>query len=185
MYSAIIDTKHLTLKGLSPANIRNIFANFQKSEVKNILGHQSEDEFLREEIKNRLGYSSYNRTFLLFLLVDKDSEIIIGRCGLHNWNTEHNRAEIGYVMNYEDYKRKGLMSEAVIAILKYGFEKLKLNRIEAIVGTNNIPSLRIMEKYGFNKEGILRKNSLNLGYYEDSIMFSLLSSEFKTNHTKV
>jgi hypothetical protein len=43
---------------------------------------------------------------------------------------------------YENYKRKGLMTEAVSSIIDYGFNKLNLHRIEALVGSNNIPSLK-------------------------------------------
>ena len=113
----------------------------------------------------------------MFLLADKKSEQIIGRCGLHNWNEEHRRAEIGYVMNDEEFKRKGLMSEAVAAILEFGFTQLNLNRIDAMVGAGNTASLRIIEKSGFVKEGVLRQHVLLAGKFEDSILYSKLLSE--------
>jgi [ribosomal protein S5]-alanine N-acetyltransferase len=109
--------------------------------------------------------------------VDKESGLIIGRCGLHNWNKEHKRAEIGYVMEMEDFKRKGLMTEAVKAIIDYGFGELNLNRIEAIVGAGNIPSLKIMEKFNFIKEGTMRQHCFADDKYEDSILFSRLLGE--------
>ena len=140
-----IKTKNLILKGLSPDDMKSIFETHSKEEIKKILGHRSEEDFLKEENKHKNGFSSYNRSFKLFLLVDKSSDSIIGKCGIHNWNMEHKRAEIGYVMEDENYKRKGLMSEALGAIIEYGFTKLNLHRIEALVGTGNTASLRIME----------------------------------------
>lgn len=142
------------------------------------LGLQTEEEFQKEQLKFKNGYASYNRIFLLFLLIEKSSGLIIGRCGLHNWNVDHNRAEIGYHMTIESKKQKGLMSEAVKAILDYGFFQLKLHRIEALVGTNNTASLKIMEKYGFVKEGTLRQHYLVDGIYEDSAAFSILRNEY-------
>ena len=174
----IIETNRLILKGLSPHDIKYIFENFSKPEIQRILGHRSEEDYLKEESKHKNGYSSYNRSFILFLLTDKASEHIIGRCGLHNWNMEHKRAEIGYVMEEELYKRKGLMSEAVGAIIDYGFNNMNLNRIEALVGTGNVPSLRLMKKYHFIKEGVLREHYYTSDKYEDSIMFSKLYSEY-------
>ncbi len=173
-----IKTKNLILKGLSPDDMKSIFETNSKEEIKKILGHRSEEDFLKEENKHKNGFSSYNRSFKLFLLVDKSSDSIIGKCGIHNWNMEHKRAEIGYVMEDENYKRKGLMSEALGAIIEYGFTKLNLHRIEALVGTGNTASLRIMEKYNFVKEGVLREHYFATGKYEDSVMFSKLVDEY-------
>jgi ribosomal-protein-alanine N-acetyltransferase len=103
---------------------------------------------------------------------------IIGRCGLHNWNREHNRAEIGYNISDEKFKRKGLMSEAVSSIIDYGFNELNLHRIEALVGSNNIPSLKIIESHHFIKEGLLRQHYFVEDKFEDSIVFSILQNEY-------
>lgn len=174
----LIETKRLQLKGLSHEDMEYIFENFSKPEIKRLLGHRSESEYLKEESKHKNGYSSYNRRFMLFLLNDKASDRIIGRCGIHNWNSEHRRAEIGYAMDDEDYKRRGLMSEAVDAIIEYGFTKMNLNRIDALIGVRNVPSIRIVEKYNFVKEGILREHTFATDAYEDSVLFSKLYSEY-------
>ena len=172
-----IETTRLQLKGLSPNDMKYIFNNLAKPEIKKILGHRSEEDYLKEETKHKNGYSSYNRSFILFLLTDKESGQIIGRCGLHNWNIEHKRAEIGYVMGDEHFKRKGLMTEAVNAILEYGFNVMKLNRIEALVGIENVASLKLMKKNNFVKEGILRQHFQVSDRFEDSVIFSKLYNE--------
>lgn len=177
MNPVIIETERLILKGFSPDDMKHIFEGCSKPEIKKILGHRTEEDYQKEESKYRNGYASYNRSFLLFLLADKASGTIIGRCGIHNWNAEHRRAEAGYVMEDEQYKRKGLMSEAFGAVIDYGFDKLSLHRMEALVGTGNIPSLRLMEKYGFVREGLLREHYYISGRYEDSALFSKLSPE--------
>lgn len=179
-----IETARLLLKGLTPEDMKYIFTNLTKPGIKEILGHRSEEDYLREENKHKNGYSSYNRSFKLFLLMDKDSGLIIGRCGIHNWNMEHNRAEIGYVMEDDSFKWKGLMSEAVSTIIDYGFSELKLNRIEALVGFGNVPSIRIMEKNNFKREGILRQHSRVADKYEDSILFSRLYNEYSDEKRK-
>jgi ribosomal-protein-alanine N-acetyltransferase len=173
-----IETSRLILKGLSPEDMKTVFENYPKEEIKQILGHRSEEDYLKEENKYRNGYASYNRGFMLFLLTDKASGMIIGRCGLHNWNTDHKRAEIGYSMEDESYKRLGLMSEAVEAVIDYGFRKLDLNRIEALVASYNVPSLKLLEKNGFVREGVLRNHYLVDEVFEDSILFSKLYVEY-------
>ena len=173
-----IETSRLHLKGVSPDQMKYIFNNLSKSEIKNILGHRTEEDFLKEEYKHINGYSCYNRSFMLFLLTYKESDRIIGRCGLHNWNIEHNRAEIGYIMEEDSYKRKGLMTEAVKAVIDYGFRKRKLNRIEALVGVGNIPSLRLMEKFHFIQEGVLKQHYHITDNYVDSVLFSKLYKDY-------
>lgn len=173
-----IETSRLILKGFSPEAMNHVFTQYPKPEIMKTLGHLSEEDYLKEEHKHRNGYSSYNRSFILFLLIDKTSGQTIGRCGIHNWNVDHRRAEIGYHMQDENFKRKGLMTEAVGAIIKYGFDRMNLQRLEALVSTENIPSLRLMEKYNFVKEGLLRQHYYINNKYEDSLFFSKLYSEY-------
>lgn len=173
-----IETERLVLSGLSPEAMKQVFDHHSKPEIMRLLGHRSEEEYAREEKKQRAGYASYNRSFLLFLMRDTASGTIIGRCGLHNWNEGARRAEVGYAMEEEAFKRKGLMTEALGAVIDYGFNTLHLNRIEGIVGVGNVPSLRLMEKFGFIREGLLRQHVCKDGVYEDSIFFSKLHEEY-------
>lgn len=174
----ILETNRLTLKGFSPENMTSIFQNYSRDEIMELLGHHSEEEYQQEKSKQENGYAAYNRRFILFLLIEKASNIIIGRCGLHNWNKEHNRAEIGYNITEENFKRKGLMTEAVSAVIDFGFNDLKLHRIEAVAGSGNIPSLKILEKQRFVQEGLLRQHFCVSGKYEDSLILSKLYTEY-------
>lgn len=76
------------------------------------------------------------------------------------------------------------MTEAVNAIIDYGFNKMNLNRIEALVGIGNVPSLRIMEKYNFKREGVLRQHCHVSNKFEDSVLFSKLYCEYMDEKTK-
>jgi len=185
MYAAILETPRLILKGLSPATFTYIFEHFDKEKIKEILGHQTDKDFLTEEKKQQNGYASYNRTFILFLLIERETQQVIGRCGIHNWNVEQRRAEIGYQMTDEAYKNKGYMTEAVEAIIAYGFDKLNLNRLEALVGSANVPSLRLMEKFSFVQEGVLRQHTPLDDKFDDSIIFSRLQLEYDNDKTTI
>lgn len=174
----LIETNRMLLKGLTPADMTEIFESNQKTSIKEILGHRSEEDYEKEYNKYKNGYASYNRSFILFLLEDKASGKIIGRCGLHNWNKDHWRAEIGYSMEDESFKQRGLMSEAVEAVIDYGFREMDLNRIEALVADYNTASLRLLEKNGFTREGVMRNHYYVNGIFEDSVVFSLLREEY-------
>lgn len=174
-----LETLRLILIGITHQEMNQLFDRLPKSEIKNILGHRSEDEYLQDEQKHKNGWSSYNRKFILFLMKHKESGKIIGRCGLHNWNDEHKRAEIGYVMEDEGFRRLGLMSEAVKPIIHYGFHHLGLNRMEALVGIDNAPSIRILAKNKFRNEGILKQHYCVSGNYTDSIICAILRNEYE------
>lgn len=178
MKPEIVQTQRLVLRGYSPAHIRYIFEQYPKEEIMRLLGHRSEEDYRREEYKQLNGYATYNRSFLLFLLEDKASGLIIGRCGLHNWNVEHRRSEIGYVMEDDNFKQKGLMTEALGVVITYGFNTLYLNRLEALVATDNVASLRLMQHYGFRQEGILKQHLFRAGQSGDSVLFALLQEEY-------
>lgn len=177
----IIETQRLKLTGYSSQDMTFIFENFSKEEIKKILGHRTDEDYQIEEYKYKNGYASYNRAFILFLLTEKTTNSIIGRCGLHNWNKEHHRAEIGYNISDENFKRKGLMTEAVSSIIDYGFNELNLHRIEALVGSNNVPSLKIIESHHFTREGFLRQHYFVADKFEDSVVYSILYNEYIDN----
>ena len=83
------------------------------------------------------------------------------------------RAGIGYDLA-QAYWNRGYMTEAVCAIVRYGFENLNVNRIEALVIPGNDASVRVLEKLGFQREGILREYGFWKNRFWDLQMFALL-----------
>ena len=81
---------------------------------------------------------------------------------------------VGYSLDGE-YNGKGYMSEAVGLIVTYAFEVLKLHRIEAGVQPVNIGSQRVLEKCGFVREGLARKNVNIQGKWEDHYSYGILN----------
>ena len=73
---------------------------------------------------------------------------------------------------------EGIATEAVILVARYGFEKLGFQRIEIIVSKDNAPSLRVAEKLGAVREGLLRNRLLLHGTPCDAYMHSLIQKEF-------
>jgi [ribosomal protein S5]-alanine N-acetyltransferase len=83
---------------------------------------------------------------------------------------------IGYSLDSK-HNGKGYMTEAVELVVEYGFNQLHLHRIVAGVMPTNIGSLRVLEKAGFEKEGIARKNVKINGKWEDHVDLSILNPE--------
>jgi len=107
---------------------------------------------------------------------------LIGTCGFYDWNKTAYRAEIGYDLD-PAFWRHGLMTEALLVLLRFGFEKMKLNRIQAIIDSENSRSIRLVQRLGFKMEGVLRQNSYFNGQYRDELCFSLLKHEWKKSST--
>jgi [ribosomal protein S5]-alanine N-acetyltransferase len=174
----ILTTERLLLRKLSPETFDYIYANYSNEQLIDFLGLENEDQLATEKNKFEKGLTTYNKSFLYFQLLDQTTKKIIGWCGFHTWYLNHFRAEIGYGLFDENLKNKGIMTEAMKAVLDYGFHQMQLNRIEAFIGTNTIPSLQLVEKYGFTKEGILRSHYLKNNVMEDSVVYSLLKTEY-------
>jgi [ribosomal protein S5]-alanine N-acetyltransferase len=179
MHFETLNTEKLKLRILTPELFNRLFENYSDDVIKCELGLTSDAEFNKEKKKYREGCSTYDRSFLSFLLVLKENNEVIGKCGYHNWYTEHNRAELGYILNKDEHKRKGYMSEALGKILEYGFNFMGLNRVEAGIAPDNIASLSLIKKYGFTQEGYLRQHYFKDGKTHDTLLFSLLKEEFQ------
>ena len=105
-----------------------------------------------------------------------DEGTVIGTCTLTSFHAESARAEIGFALGREHWGR-GYMSDAVAALLDYAFGPLGLRRLEADVDPRNGPSLRLLERVGFRREGLLRERWVTDGEVQDSIFFGLLRRE--------
>jgi len=84
------------------------------------------------------------------------------------------RAEIGFMLN-RDYWRQGLMYQALEAVITFAFDTLKLHRIEADTDPGNTGSLALLEKLGFEREGLFRERWFVNGKWDDSVMLALLN----------
>jgi ribosomal-protein-alanine N-acetyltransferase len=91
---------------------------------------------------------------------------------------------IGYYLD-KDHNGKGYMTEAVRLVVSYAFNELKLHRIEAGVMPHNIGSIRVLEKAGFHKEGIAKKNVKINGKWEDHLVLAIVNEEGSEETEKV
>lgn len=178
MQFEIIETPRLKLRKLNQEVFDFVFNNYTTEELRRFLALKLSEECELEKEKYRQGFSTFNKTFLYFQLIEKQSDKIIGWCGYHTWYTSHDRAEIGYILFEDKVKGKGYMTEVMTPILAYGFGEMNLHRVEAFVGKENLPSLKLMSNFGFKQEGHLKEHYLKNGVYEDSLLFALLRSEY-------
>lgn len=174
----IIDIGDFVLREKCAADAEDFFRYYSDPEVnKFILCEIPKDV---EEARRELDYWRqvfYQNDGLYFAIADKKDNHLIGTIGLTSHNAYQSRVEISYDLARE-YWRRGIASAAIKAALKYGFQTLKVNRIEAVASTENLPSRNLLLKMGFTLEGVLRQHRYHRGRYVDVHSFSILRSEY-------
>ncbi|GAB7126637.1 GNAT family protein [Silvimonas sp. JCM 19000] len=104
--------------------------------------------------------------------------LLLGTCGLGRWNRSWHSAVTGYELA-RDAWGNGYMAEALRAALGWGWARMELNRVEAQIHPANAASIRLVEKLGFVREGLLRQAGYWNGQYQDLVQFGLLRAERK------
>tara|TARA_B100000315_G_C14368230_1_gene491726 strand:- start:204 stop:803 length:600 start_codon:yes stop_codon:yes gene_type:complete len=111
---------------------------------------------------------------MLWLIILAESNKAIGTIRLAYWDLTKSITKIGYGIS-PDYTRKGYYFEALSCVVKYAFEKLQFYRIESWTNSENIGSIKGLEKLGFCYEGCLRKKNLKYdGTRHDVKIFSMI-----------
>jgi len=119
-----------------------------------------------------------NNTGINWGITIKGNPKIIGIIGHYRLQPENHRSEIGY-MSFPETNGKGCMSEAIKAVVAYGFDQMNLHSIEAIIDPRNIASEKVLLKNDFVKEAHILENVLWEGEYLDTVIYSLLKNNFK------
>jgi len=149
-----LTTARLCLRKLAPEDLESIFAYTSDPEVARFTTWQphASIEVSRDFLTYVLG--QYDRGEVApWGIEHRHDAKVIGTCGFVGWSLRHARAEIGYAMS-RAYWNRGLMTEALRAVLDLGFREMHLNRIQGCCVVENIGSARVMEKAGMQLEGI-------------------------------
>lgn len=174
-----LTTERLVLRQLTSDDAEAVLVFWSDAEVQKYnaptIQTVSEAEALLEEWR---GFYVL-QTELMWGITLRDNDYIIGRVDFHNWDRYHHKAEIGYSLA-RAYWGQGIASEALNAVFAFGFESMELHRIEANTIADNFPSVRMLERLSFQREGTRRESSWeDDGTYHDSALYGLLRSEYK------
>lgn len=170
----VLETERLELRELIKEDAKGIFACFSNDKVTRFYGQETLKNM--EEAEKFVDFFSKNyneKRGIRWGIERKGASGIIGTIGFNAWSPKHKRAEIGYEIHPEQW-RKGYTSEAVSKVLSYGFAHMGLTRIGAVVFIENIASNKLLEKAGFQKEGVLRDYMYQGGKAYDTNVYSLL-----------
>ena len=173
-----IETRRLRLRRLRESDAEELFAIFSDPKVTRYWGAATWTtlEPAREMIATDL--SSATRTHLRLGVERKADDRLLGTCTLFNFHEACRRAEVGYGLGSHAWGR-GYMLESLIALLQYGFDVLDLHRVEADIDPRNQPSGRILERLGFQQEGLLRERWIVGDEISDTAFYGLLRREWR------
>ncbi|WP_346320507.1 GNAT family N-acetyltransferase [Chitinophaga sp. YIM B06452] len=107
-------------------------------------------------------------------ITEKGVDRLIGTIGFFRMKPEHYRGEIGYML-HDGWHGKGIMAEALEAMLHYGFHTMKLHSIEAVLAPENTASEKLLQKMNFVKEAHFHEAEFYDGKWLDSFVYSLLT----------
>jgi [ribosomal protein S5]-alanine N-acetyltransferase len=108
----------------------------------------------------------------------KGNPKLIGIIGHYRIQPENHRCEIGYMI-LPQYNGQGIVTEAIKAVLEYGFEDMNMHSIEAVIDPDNSASERVLQKNGFIKEAHILENEYYDGKFWDTVIYSILKRNFK------
>jgi len=169
-----LETDRLILREMTKEDAEGIFACFSNEDVTRYYGQETLEKIEQaEKIVDSFSKSYSEKRGIRWGIERKGTKGIIGTIGFNAWLPKHKRAEIGYEL-HPNYWRNGYTLEAVLKVISYGFEKLDLTRIGAVVFIENKASNNLLEKVGFQKEGVLRDYMYQNGKAYDTYVYSLL-----------
>jgi ribosomal-protein-alanine N-acetyltransferase len=174
-----LDTQRLVLRELTVADAEHVFGFFSDPEVMQF--YDCEAFKTVEEAKaliRRFCQWFVNQNGIRWgIALKSEPQVIIGTCGLFGWNQHARQATLGYELARRHWRR-GLMTEAVRALMDHAFRELDMHRIRATVVTANVASARLLEGLSFQKEGLLRDAQFVNGKFDNLFSYALLRSEW-------
>ncbi len=150
-----ITTDQLQLRQMTIDDTKDLFAIRANTEVNKYLeriSYESIEETHKFIQKINTGITENN--WLFWAITLKEKKQLIGTICLWNISLINNTAEIGYELHPEHH-RNGIMQESVSAIIKFGFQSMNFQSIEAFTHRDNFASKKLLEKFNFKRDPVL------------------------------
>ncbi len=179
----ILQTQSLILREIVPADAEAIFRVRGDYEVVQYNGGVPYNRVEQaHELIESIAKTYREKREIRWGITLKDSDTVIGMCGYNYWSRQDQRASIGYDLA-RAFWGQGIMPEALRAVIRFGIERMWLNRIEADASAENAASIRVLHKLGFQEEGVQREQYYENGAFHDLVLFSLLRRDYQHTDT--
>ena len=173
-----LTTSRLLLRHFLPGDAESLFAILSDEESMKFYGHEPHESLDdTKEVIRQIEERYARKQALRWGITFKGEDRLIGSCSIFHFDAGFDCAETGYELN-RAFWGKGIMTEAMSAILTFGFSELGLHRIEAIIDIENERSKGLLLKLGFTYEGNLRQRFPFRNQFLDEHYFGLLKDEW-------
>jgi ribosomal-protein-alanine N-acetyltransferase len=176
-------TPRLRLRELNPSDANDIFQFRSDPEVLRYMNEPqqrnvSEALTLIEDIRQWFA----EKKAITWGITLRGEDRVCGMIGFYFWGKEYYKTELGYDLARQ-YWGQGIAIEAMRAVVKFGFEEMKLHRVNVDTRMDNLPSVRLVQRAGFTHEGVRRECIRNPdGTYQSWGMFGLLEQEYSSRN---
>lgn len=178
----VVETERLILRKMRMSDAIDVYRYAKDPEVARHVLWDAHTSILESRAYIRfLLYQYRNGMPGSWAIALKESNRVIGTIGYMSYNADNATVEVGYSLAREHWG-KGLMTEALTAVIAETFRTLKLNRVEAMHFTDNPASGRVMAKCGMQHEGHMRQRVYCKGAFRDVEMWGILLSDWEKLH---
>jgi len=177
-----IETADLLLRPIELADLDAYFALYSDADVMRGWGthpHTSKDE--TKKLIEGLQAQMASGELIRWAIAEKqDPTRLLGDVGYWRFVKVRHRGELGAKLSKACWQ-KGWMTQALSAVIHYGFNEMGLHSVEGNIDPKNIGSIKLVEKIGFERIGVIREHSYDPfeNRYLDTILFSLTKSDWK------
>jgi ribosomal-protein-alanine N-acetyltransferase len=172
----VLQTQRLVLRAIEATDID---ALYDMRNIDDAMYYLHKERQTREEIAqmiSRIQGDHQDNNAITWVISRPHNTALIGTLGFWRVDKTHHRAEIGYML-HPDHWRKGYLNEALAAALQYGFGQMKLHSVEGHVNPLNIASVGLLEKNGFEREALFRGNCRFRGEYYDTAVYCRINEK--------
>jgi len=173
-----LETDRLFLREIVATDAPDLFAIHSNAEAMRWFGADPLTDIRQAEklIETFTGWRQMPNPGTRWAIQRKADRQFLGSCGLFKWNRSWQSCILGYELGAFAWG-KGFMTEALPAILDWGFENMALNRVEALTHPDNMASIKLIRNLGFTREGYMREAGFWLGQHQDLLLYALLHRE--------
>jgi diamine N-acetyltransferase len=177
-----LQSENIYLRALEPEDLSFIYEIENDENIWEVSNTQTPySQFLIKQYLENANQDIYEAKQLrLVICLNKDFKAI-GLIDLFDYDPRNNRAGIGIIIKDDFNKNYGFGSQALELVIKYSFQKLNLNQLFANINAENIASVRLFTKFGFQKIGTKKQWNLINGKYQDEDFFQLIKNDVSDN----
>jgi len=169
--AAVLKVDNLLFRRPCLSDVEDLLAVKNDNEAALLLGgvhHQ----YTKEDIANWIEFHNTKDDEVVFVVVDTETNRVIGHAGIYKIDKRIRRAEYGILIGTKNARGKGWGTKITNFMSDYGFNQLGLHKIKALVLKENLPSYYMFKKCGYVDEGVLVDENFKNDRYYDVVMMA-------------